>query len=98
MQAMTLIVIGLLGVGTADYTRPLDARHLDQPTLDAEGFGDKKAFQREDDGLRIKLAAGQDETGWKTPQSLRIGGDFVISADLLIRTLPRPAQEDGAAI
>ncbi len=29
---------------------------------------------------------------------MRFGGDFTISADLVIKKLPKPAQEDGAAI
>ena len=98
MHASILLMIGLLGVGPAEYSRRLDAKHLDQATLDEEGYGSKKAFQREDGGLRIKLGAGEAETGWKTPQQLKIGGNFVITAELLIKTLPKPAQEDGAAI
>ena len=97
MPALILLLIGLIG-GPAEYSRRLDAKHLDQSALDEEGYGSKKAFTREDDGLRIKLGPGEDETGWKTPQQLKIGGNFVITADLLIKTLPKPAQEDGAAI
>ena len=98
MYGVTLLLIGLANVGAADYSRPLDARKLDQATLDVEGYGEKKAFKREDDGLRITLAPGEKETGWKTPQALRIGGDFTITADLVVGKLPKPAQEDGAAI
>ena len=98
MPAWILLTIGLLGAGPAEYSRRLDAKHLDQSTLDEEGYGSKKAFRREDDGLRIKLGVGEAETGWKTPQQLRIGGNFVITAELQIKTLPKPAQEDGAAI
>jgi hypothetical protein len=95
---LPMIAIGLLGAGPSDYSRPLDAQHLNQATLDAESFGDKKGLAREDGGLRMKLAAGGAETGWKTPQQIRFGGDFSITVDLLIKTLPKPAQEDGAAI
>ncbi len=98
MHGVTLLLIGLLNVGAADYSRPLGARKLDQATLDAEGYGEKKAFKREDDGLRITLAPGEKETGWKTPQTLKIGGDFTITANLVIGKLPKPAQEDGAAV
>ena len=58
----------------------------------------RKAFKREADGLRITLAPGEPETGWKTPPQLRFGGDFTISANFVIKKLPKPAQEDGAAI
>jgi len=68
MHGVTLLLIGLLNVGAADYSRPLGAKKLDQATLDAEGYGEKKGFKREDDGLRITLAPGEKETGWKTPR------------------------------
>ena len=97
MQGPALLLFVLMS-GVADYARPLDARKLDQAALDAEGYGEKKAFAREDDGLRVTLAPGQPETGWKTPQQLRIGGDFTITADFLLRKLPKPAQEDGVAV
>ncbi len=58
----------------------------------------RKPFNARDDGLRITLAPGQAETGWKTPPQVRFGGDFTISANFLIKKLPKPAQEDGAAI
>ena len=98
MQAAALLLFGLLGGGVTEYSRGFDARRLDQATLDAESFGEKKSLKRDDDGLRITLAPGDAETGWKTPQALRIGGDFTITADLVIRKLPKPAQEDGAAV
>ncbi len=81
-----------------DYSRSLAAERLDQATLDAEGYGEKKALKREADGLRITLAPGEKETGWKTPQQIRFGGDFTITANLVIKKLPKPAQEDGAAV
>ena len=71
---------------------------FDQAALDAEGFGDKKVLAREADGLRVTLKPGEAEAGWKTPQQLRIGGDCTITATLVIRKLPKPAREDGAAI
>ncbi|WZO96222.1 NPCBM/NEW2 domain-containing protein [Isosphaeraceae bacterium EP7] len=83
---------------SANYARALDAKSLDQATLDVEGYGEKKALKREDDGLRITLGPGNQETGWKSPQALKIGGDFTISADLSIKTMPKPAQEDGVAV
>jgi hypothetical protein len=99
MQGVAFLLIGLLGAGgLTEYSRALDAKSLDQATLDAEGYGEKKAFKRDDDGLRITLGPGEPETGWKTPPQLRIGGDFTISANLVVRTLPKPAQEDGAAV
>ncbi len=94
-----MLTIGLLGAGgAAEYSRPLGAKNLDQATLDSEGYGEKKAFKREDDGLRITLSPGDQETGWKTPQQVRFGGDFTISAEFVIKKLPKPAMEDGAAI
>ena len=91
--------IGLLGSDSVtDYSRSLGSKELDQPALDAEGYGEKKTFKREDDGLRITLAPGEPETGWKTPPQLRFGGNFTISANFVIKKLPKPAQEDGAAI
>ncbi len=97
--ALALLLIGLLGDGgLTDYSRSLGPKNLDQPTLDAEGYGEKKAFKREDDGLRITLAPGEPETGWKSPPQLRFGGNFTIAANFVIKKLPKPAQEDGAAI
>ena len=99
MRTLALLLIGLLGSDNiTDYSRSLGSKELDQPTLDAEGYGEKKAFKREDDGLRITLAPGEQETGWKTPPQVRFGGDFTISANFVIKKLPKPAQEDGAAI
>ena len=46
----------------------------------------------------MTLKPGEAEAGWKTPPQLRIGGDCTISATLVIRKLPKPAREDGAAI
>jgi hypothetical protein len=100
MLGAAILWIGLGAVGTGDYLRPFGSKVFDQATLDAEGFGDKdkKVLVREDDGLKVTLAAGQPEAGWKTPQGLRIGGDFTISATLVVKKLPKPTQEDGAAI
>jgi len=96
MYGLVLLTIGLVGGG--EYARGLDARALDQASFDAETYGVKKVLTREPDGLRIKLEAGAEETGWKTPPQLKIGGDFTIVANLVIKTLPKPLQEDGAAI
>ena len=71
---------------------------LDQAAFDAETYGEKAGLKREADGLRMTLAPGEAETGWKTPQQIRFGGDFTISATVVIKTLPKPAQEDGAAV
>jgi Protein of unknown function (DUF1583) len=98
MHTVVLLMFALAAGGSTDYARSLAAKKLDQATLDAEGYGEKKAFKREDDGLRVTLPPGDKETGWKTPQQLRIGGDFTISANFVITKLPKPAQEDGAAI
>ena len=99
MRALALLLIGLLGNdGITDYSRSLGSKELDQPALDAEGYGEKKVFAREADGLRVTLAPGQPETGWKSPPQLRFGGNFTIAANFVIKKLPKPAQEDGAAI
>src|SRR5438552_932579 len=99
MHAVALLLIGLLGPGgVTEYSRSLGAKNLDQAALDAEGYGEKKSFKREDDGLRIVLGPREQETGWKTPPQLKIGGDFTIAANFVIKKLPKPAQEDGAAI
>ena len=99
MRALALLLIGLLGSDSiTDYSRSLGSKELDQPALDAEGYGEKKTFTREADGLRIALAPGQSETGWKSPPQLRFGGNFTIAANFVIKKLPKPAQEDGAAI
>src|SRR4051812_47764145 len=99
MHGAALLLIGLLGVGQVhEYVRGLDAKSLDQPSFDAETYGVKKSVVREADGLRIKLEAGTEETGWKTPPQLRIGGDFTIIANLTIKKFPKPALEDGAAV
>src|SRR4051812_48965518 len=96
MNGLVLLTIGLVGGG--EYARGLDARALDQASFDAETYGVKKALTRGPDGLRVKLEAGAEETGWKTPPQLKIGGDFTIVANLVVKTLPKPLQEDGAAI
>ena len=98
LHGMVLIWTALVVGDVRDYVRPLDAKKLDQATLDAESFGEKKTLKREDNGLRITLAPGQPESGWKTPQVVKIGGDFTISARFLIHKLPKPAQEDGVAV
>lgn len=85
-------------VGAGDYLRPLGAKALDQATLDAEGYGDKKGLAREDDGLRIAAPQGGAEAGWKAPPNLRVGGDCTIVATLQVRKLPKPGAEDGVAI
>jgi len=99
MQALTLLVIALVSSGgPTEYSRSLDSKALDQAALDAEGYGEKASLKRETDGLRIVVAPGEKETGWKTPPQVRFGGDFTISASFVIKKLPKPAQEDGAAI
>ena len=98
MLSAMVLWIGLGAVGAGDYLRPFAEKALEQAVLDAEGFGDKKALAREADGLRVRLKPGEAEAGWKTPPQLRIGGDCTISATLVIRKLPKPAREDGAAI
>ncbi|MDB5351951.1 MAG: putative carbohydrate binding protein [Planctomycetota bacterium] len=98
MLGTAILWIGLVAVGGGDYLRPFGEKAFDQATLDAESFGDKKALVRDGDGLRVTLKPGDAEAGWKTPVALRIGGDFSVSATIVIRKLPKPAQEDGAAI
>jgi hypothetical protein len=98
MLGAAILWIGLGTIGAGDYLRPFAAKAFDQATLDAEGFGDKKSLAREDDGLRVTLAPGGPEAGWKTPPTLRIGGDCTITATLVVRKLPKPGQEDGVAI
>ncbi|AMV40997.1 NPCBM/NEW2 domain-containing protein [Planctomyces sp. SH-PL62] len=102
MYAIPLLALALAttaaGPGTGEYARTLDAGKLDQAALDAEGYGEKKALKREDDGLRVVLDSGAAETGWKTPQALRFGGDFTIAADFVVKSLPKPATEDGVAV
>ncbi len=98
MLGAAILWVGLGTVGAGDYLRPFAAKAFEQATLDAEGFGDKKTLAREDDGLRVTLAPGGAEAGWKTPAALRIGGDCTITATLVVRKLPKPGQEDGAAI
>src|SRR5271156_4566334 len=98
MHRIVLLWDSLLVGDVHDYTRPLDAKKLDQATLDAEAFGLKKVIKRENDGLRITLAPGEPETGWKTPQALKIGGDFTITASFVVHKLPKPGQDDGVAV
>jgi hypothetical protein len=99
MRGLALLLIGLASsTGPAEYARQLGASSFDQETLDAEGYGEKKFFKREADGLRVTLPPGDPETGWKIPPQLRFGGDFTVSADFVVKKLPKPAQEDGAAI
>ncbi len=98
MLSATLLLIALATGAGSEYTRTLSAAGLDQAAFDAESYGEKTALKREADGLRMTLPPGQKETGWKTPQQLRFGGDFTITASLVIKNLPKPAQEDGAAV
>lgn len=98
MLGAAIVWIGLGVVGAGDYLRPFGAKVFDQATFDAETFGDKKSLIRDEEGMKITLAQGQPEAGWKTPQALRIGGDCTITAALTIRKLPKPAGEDGVAI
>ena len=98
MQATILLVIALTGAGGGEYSRSLASGRLDQSTLDAEGYGETKALKREADGLRVVVAPGAKETGWKTPQQMRFGGDFTLSAGFVVKKLPKPAIEDGVAI
>ncbi len=98
-SAMLITVALATGAGgAAEYARTLSLSALDQAAFDAETYGEKKGLKREADGLRMTLAPGEPESGWKSPQQIRFGGDFTISASLVIKTLPKPAQEDGAAI
>jgi hypothetical protein len=53
---------------------------------------------RDDNGLHVTLKPGEKETGWRTPQAVRFGGDFTLTADFIVKTLPKPAQEDGVAV
>jgi hypothetical protein len=98
MHSMVLLLASLFAGDVHDYVRPLDAKKLDQATFDAEAYGDKKVIKRENDGLRVTLAPGGAETGWKTPQALKIGGDFTITANIVVHKLPKPAQDDGVAV
>ena len=98
MLGAAILWIGLGAVGTGEYLRPFGSKVFDQATLDTESFGDKKSLSRDADGLKITLKAGEPEAGWKTPTGLRIGGDCTITATLVVRKLPRPTSEDGAAI
>ena len=96
---LTIALTAGAGAGTgAEYARTLSSSALDQTAFDAETYGEKAGLKREADGLRMTLAPGQPETGWKTPQQIRFGGDFTITATVVIKTLPKPAQEDGAAV
>jgi hypothetical protein len=96
--AAVLVLASLVAGDVRDYTRPLDAKKLDQAAFDAEAYGDKKALKRGDDGLQVTVGPGGPETGWKTPQALKIGGDFTITARFTVRKLPKPAQDDGVAV
>jgi hypothetical protein len=100
MLSAVILCIGLGTIGAGDYARPLGESSLDEATLATEGFGDKekKVLIREKEGLRVTIKPGEPEAGWKTPQQLRIGGDFAITATLDVRKLPKPAQDDGAAL
>jgi NPCBM/NEW2 domain/Protein of unknown function (DUF1583) len=100
MRSAILLTIALtVGAGAgSEYTRTLSLSALDQAAFDAETYGEKAALKREADGLRMILAPAQAETGWKTPQQIRFGGDFTITATAVIKTLPKPAQEDGCAL
>jgi hypothetical protein len=98
MLSVWIVWFGLGAVSAGDYHRPLADKAFDQAAFDAETFGEKKSLARQADGLRVTLRPGEAESGWKTPQQLRIGGDCTITATLEIRKLPKPAREDGAAI
>ena len=98
-SAIPLVIALMVGAGAnSEYTRTLSLLALDQAAFDAETYGEKAALNREADGLRMTLAPAKAETGWKTPQQIRFGGDFTITATVAIKTLPKPVQEDGAAV
>ena len=98
MLGAAIVWIGLSAVGSGDFLRPFAEKSFDQAALDGGAFGDKKGMTREAEGLRVAVKPGEAEAGWKTPQALRLGGDCTITATLEIRKLPKPAQEDGAAV
>ena len=98
MRALALLLLGLLGSDNiTDYSRSLASKELDQPTLDAEGYGEKKAFKREADGLRITLAPGEQETGWKTPPQVTVRRRFHDFRQLRDQEAPqaRPGRRSG---
>ena len=98
MHLVILLWTSLAVGDVTEYVRPLGAKKLDQAAFDAETYGEKKSIKREDGGVHITLPPGEVETGWKTPQAIRLGGDFTILADFEVKKLPKPAQEDGVAI
>ncbi|MDR3635189.1 MAG: DUF1583 domain-containing protein, partial [Isosphaeraceae bacterium] len=98
MHRVVLLWASLCVGDVHDYSRRLDSKKLDQATLEAEKVGEIKALKREDEGLRVTLSPGEIESGWKTPQALRFGGDFTVTANFVVRKLPKPAQEDGVAV
>lgn len=99
MHVVVLLLFSLAGVGgQAEYSRTFDERSFDQSSFEAETYGLKKALARQAEGLRMAVQPGAEETGWKTPPQLKIGGDFTIVANLIVNKLPKPAQDDGAAV
>jgi hypothetical protein len=98
MHCLIFLCVGFWAADVAEYSRSLSSKKLDQPTLEAESYGKKEAFERTERGLRIKVSPGDPESGWKTPQVLRIGGDFTITANIVLGKLPKPAQDDGGAV
>jgi len=81
-----------------EYVREFRQGALEPSELQAQRYGETEGVVLEPEALRVALEPGQPETGWKTAPTLMIGGDFRIVAELEIETLPKPAQEDGAAV
>ncbi|MEW4570087.1 NPCBM/NEW2 domain-containing protein [Tautonia sp. JC769] len=89
---------GLIASPVDDYSRSFDPEAMTPETLASERYGQEDAVTPGPEGLRIQLDSGAAESGWKTPQTLRIGGNATISVEIEARSLPTPEQEDGVAV
>ena len=99
MHGVTVLWIGLGAVGAARLLPAARRREgSTRPRSTPKVRRQEGAQAARTTACGSRSRPGEAETGWKTPQALRIGGDFTITANLVIRKLPKPAQEDGAAI
>ncbi|WP_169977229.1 NPCBM/NEW2 domain-containing protein [Tautonia rosea] len=100
MWIATILVIGtsVLAGPFDDYSRSFDTEAIALEPLASERYGKEDAFLFESEGLRLRVNAKDEETGWKSPSNLRIVGNATIQVEMEVRSLPTPTQEDGVAV
>lgn len=98
LTAILVTGAGLIAGPFDDYSRSFEGDAIAQETLASERYGLEEAVTIEPEGLRLRLKPGTEETGWKSPTTLRIGGNAIIRVEIVLQSLPTPGQEDGVAV